>query len=68
MYYGGLTSECQVKAQAKYDRENTIRRSLKFNIRTDQDIIRWMWSQKSVQGSIKRLIREEIAREEAKKP
>jgi hypothetical protein len=68
MYYGGLTSECQVRAQAKYDKEHTVRRSLKLNTKTDQDIIRWMWCQKSVQGSIKRLIREEIAREEAEKP
>ncbi|MCR4884462.1 MAG: hypothetical protein K6A68_12875 [Clostridiales bacterium] len=63
-----MTSECQVRAQAKYDKEHTVRRSLKLNTRTDQDIIQWMWYQKSVQGSIKRLIREEIAREEAKKP
>ena len=68
MYYGGMTSECQGRAQAKYDKEHTVRRSLKLNTRTDQDIIQWMWYQKSVQGSIKRLIREEIAREEAKKP
>ncbi|MBR3430025.1 MAG: hypothetical protein IKG87_08010 [Clostridia bacterium] len=63
-----MTSECQIRAQAKYDKEHTVRRSLKLNTRTDQDIIQWMWYQKSVQGSIKRLIREEIAREEAKKP
>ena len=67
MYSGGLTSACPVRAQAKYDKEHTVRRSLKLNTRTDQDIIRWMWSQKSVQGSIKRLIREEIARKEAAK-
>ncbi len=64
MYFGGMTSESQARAQAKYDKDHTIRRSLKLNIKTDEDIIRWMWLQKSVQGSIKRLIREDIARKE----
>lgn len=57
----GLTSESQVRAQAKYDKEHTARYSLKFNTKTDQDIIRWIWEQPSFQGSIKRLIRQEIA-------
>lgn len=57
----GLTSEAQVRAQAKYDKEHTTRYSLKFNTKTDQDIIRWIWEQPSFQGSIKRLIRQEIA-------
>ena len=60
-----VTSESQIRAQAKYDQEHTKRYSLKLNLRTDLDIIRWTWGQSSVQGSIKRLIREEIAREEA---
>ncbi len=58
----GITSESQVRAQAVYDRKNTVRLSLKLNVRTDEDIIRWIRSQKSMQGTIKRLIREEIAR------
>ena len=57
----GSTSESQVRAQAKYDKEHTARYSLKFNTKTDQDIIRWIWGQPSFQGSIKRLIRKEIA-------
>ena len=57
----GITSESQVRAQAKYDRENTTRVSIKLNIHTDQDIIQWLWGQRSKQGSIKRLIREDIA-------
>ena len=60
----GICSAAQIKAQAKYDAEHTKRISLKLNLRTDADIIKWSWSQRSVQGSIKRLIREEIAREE----
>ena len=31
------------------------------------DIIRWMWAQDSVQGSIKRLIREDICRKSEEK-
>ena len=58
----GITSESQIRAQAAYDRKNTVRLSLKLNVRTDEDIIQWIRSQKSMQGTIKRLIREEIAR------
>lgn len=58
----GITSESQKKAQAKYDAGHTTRISLKLNTRTDQDIIRWLWRQKSKQGAIKRLIREDMAR------
>ena len=64
----GICSEAQIRAQAKYDAEHTKRISLKLNLRTDVDIIKWSWGQRSVQGSIKRLIREEIAREEADSP
>lgn len=58
----GMTSESQIRAQARYDAEHTTRISLKLNTGTDQDIIRWLWEQRSKQGSIKRLIREEIAK------
>lgn len=47
---------------AAYDRKNTTRFSLKFNNKTDADILLWLESQESIQGSIKRLIREEIER------
>lgn len=57
----GITSESQLRAQASYDKKNTVRLSLKFNLRTDEDIIQWLRSQKSMQGSIKRLVRKEIA-------
>ncbi|MBQ6440884.1 MAG: hypothetical protein IJJ06_12360 [Mogibacterium sp.] len=60
-----MSSESQIRAQAKYDAQYTKRVSLKLNIRTDKDIIRWLWGQRSMQGSIKRLIREDIARSEA---
>ena len=59
---GGISSISQIRAQAKYDAEHTKRVSLKLNTKTAQDIIRWLWGQTSMQGSIKRLIREDIAR------
>lgn len=55
--------EARTKAQAKYDKEHTKGIYLKLNLRTDTDIIQWFWNQPSRQGAIKRLIREEIARE-----
>lgn len=54
--------EAHTKAQSKYDKKNTAGFYMKLNLHTDKDIIRWLWSQPSKQGSIKRLIREEIAR------
>ncbi len=58
------TVEARNRAQAKYDKEHTKGIYMKLNLRTDIDIIRWTWSQKSVQGSIKRLIREDIRRKQ----
>lgn len=55
--------EARTKAQAKYDKEHTKGIYLKLNLHTDIDIIRWFWKQPSKQGAVKRLIREEIARE-----
>ena len=66
MFYG-ITSECQKRAQAKYDAEHTRRYSLKLNLTTDRDIIQWFWKQRSIQGTIKRLIRQEMAREAEEK-
>ncbi len=48
------------RSQAKYDKAHTKGIYLKLNLRTDKDIIWWTWNQQSVQGSIKRLIREEM--------
>ncbi len=62
----GMTPESQVRAQQKYNKEHTVGYYIKLNTRTDQDIIRWFWGQRNKQGSIKRLIREEIAREKTK--
>lgn len=53
--------------QARYDAQNTARFYLKFNVRTDADIIAKLDEEKSgagIQAYIKRLIREDLKREE----
>ena len=46
----------------KWDRDNTRQIKFKFNLRTDADILRHLDAQENVQGYVKRLIREDIAR------
>ena len=49
-------------AQAKYDRTHCKYYTLKMNLANDADIICKLSEQKSMQGYIKQLIREDIAR------
>lgn len=60
--------QARTQAQAKYDKNNTTGFYMKLNIHTDLDIIRWLWSQPSKQGAVKKLIREEIARKKSENP
>lgn len=46
----------------KWDKENTRQVKFKFNIRTDADILAHLEAQQNVQGYVKSLIREDIAR------
>lgn len=57
--------QARTQAQAKYDKTHTKGIYIKLNLSTDADIIRWFWKQPSIQGAIKKLVREEIARENA---
>ena len=50
------------KYTKKYDQSNTIKVSLKLNIKTDADIIAYLDSVDNKQGTIKQLIRNEISR------
>lgn len=55
------------EAQERYDTFNTVQVKLKLNQKTDADILAWVRQHKygretSVQGAIKALIREDIAR------
>lgn len=57
-------------AQERYDTFNTVQVKLKLNQKTDADILAWIRQHKygmetSVQGAIKALIREDIARAQA---
>lgn len=49
-----------------YDKENTRQVRCKFNRKTDADIIERLEREENMQSYIKRLIREDIAREERK--
>ena len=56
------TSEAQQRAAEKYDRENTVRMSLKFNKHTDTDILTALESSGNKQGLIKAALREYMSR------
>jgi polyphosphate kinase len=55
-------SKAQLRAQAKYDKSNTIQITLKLNKKTDKDIIDWLYDEYNKQGYIKSLIRADIER------
>lgn len=50
------------KYTKKYDENNTTRVQLKLNNKTDADILEYLEKVENKQGTIKRLIREEISR------
>ena len=54
------TSKAQLRAQAKYDKDNTVQITLKLNKKTDKDIIDWLYDESNKQGYIKSLIRADI--------
>lgn len=59
--------ERRADQQNWYDEMHTTQIKLKLNNKTDADILEWLYRQhrsweKSMQGEIKRLIREEIQR------
>ena len=57
----------QTIAQAKYDAKNCKNFHFKLVFKTDQDIIDKLASVPSMQGYIKQLVREDIARTQSKK-
>ena len=57
-----MATKAQIKAQAKYDAENTRQVHLKLNRRTDEDVLKKLDSVPSMQGYIKGLIRADIER------
>ena len=58
-----VTSEAKKKSKARFDKLNTKHYGMKLNLRTDKDIIDRLEEVGSQQTYIKRLIREDMARE-----
>ena len=54
------TRPSQIRATEKYQKANIRRVVVKLNKKTDQDIIAFLDVQKSVNGEIKRILREYI--------
>lgn len=55
-----MVTEAQIRAQKKYDAENTRQVHLKLNRRNDGDVLEKLDSVPSKQGYIKRLIRADM--------
>lgn len=55
-----MVSKAQIQAQAKYDKENTKSIHLKFNTKSDADILEKLDAVDSKQGYIKELIRKDL--------
>lgn len=55
-----MASKAQIKAQAKYDKENTKQVILKLNLNNDADIIAKLENEKNKQGYIKELVRRDM--------
>ena len=53
-------SEAQLRSAAKYDAANTKGLFLKFNKKTDADILEWLEQTDNKQGYIKELIRNDM--------
>lgn len=62
-----MVAESQRRAADKYQRANIVQFSVKLNIKTDEDIIRFMWSVRNKNALFKKLLREEIARQQEQK-
>lgn len=56
------STESQVRASIRYNKENTIQISLKLNRSTDADLIDSLNRVRNKQGYIKELIRRDIAK------
>lgn len=56
------STESQIRASVKYNKENTVQISLKLNRSTDADLIDSLNRVKNKQGYIKELIRKDIAK------
>lgn len=51
-----------MNAKEKYDAANTKQFKMKLNVKTDADILDWLKAQDNKQGTIKKILREHIAK------
>lgn len=56
------TSDAQIRASAKYNKENIKSLAFQLNITTDRDIINHLATKENKTGYIKSLIREDMKR------
>lgn len=54
------TSDAQLRAVAKYNKENTKNVVLHLNILTDKDVLDYLYRKENKTGYIKELIREDM--------
>lgn len=57
-----MATKAQIRAVAKYDKQNTKKITLKLNYKTDADILKRLDSLPNKQGYIKELIRKDMAK------
>lgn len=57
------STDAQIRASAKYNKENIKRVILHFNITTDKDILEHLSRKDNKTGYIKELIRDDIGKE-----
>lgn len=57
-----MTSESQKRASTRYQAKNTKLVPLRFNVHTEADLLDWLEKQTTKAGYIKRLIREDMKR------
>lgn len=55
-----MATEAQIRANKKYEAENTRQVHLKLNLRTDKDVLEKLDSVPNKQGYIKALIRADL--------
>lgn len=60
-----MATEARLRANKKYDAENTKQYKFKYNIKHDADIIAKLDSVANKQDYIRKLIREDLARQQA---
>ena len=61
-----MVSKAQRRASAKYDKENTIVKTIKLNKKTDADILTALETVTNCNAFIKKIIREKIAESEGR--